>query len=77
MVGGTVYSVLTIGNQQQIIVEDEGQFLEVTIEGNQRILSGDSLWWQGAYCYWTPSDIGKQDIPIKRIGYSRSVPIED
>jgi hypothetical protein len=40
---------------------------------------GDSLWWQGGICYWTPKanrtmdggrDGGDYDIRLKKIGYS-------
>lgn len=36
------------------------------------ILPGDSLWWQGGKCYWTPQDrpFGAFDIPLRKIGYS-------
>lgn len=46
-----------------------------------RIAIGDSLWWQGGRCYWTPKANrklpddeskcgGTYDIAIKKIGYS-------
>jgi hypothetical protein len=37
---------------------------------------GDSFWWQGGKCYWTPGgNKGKRcgvdyDIPLRKIGYS-------
>ena len=36
------------------------------------IAPGDSLWWQGGKCYWTPMDrpFGAFDIELPKIGYS-------
>lgn len=43
------------------------------------ILIGDSFWWQGGFCYWTPRENKRQiggrcgidfDIKLKKIGYS-------
>lgn len=36
------------------------------------IRPGDSLWWQGGVCYWTPQDrpFGAFDIPLRKIGFS-------
>jgi hypothetical protein len=31
---------------------------------------GDSLWWQGGTCYWTPADRSRADVPLKKIGFS-------
>lgn len=31
---------------------------------------GDSLWWQGRECYWTPVSRCVQDVPLPKIGYS-------
>lgn len=31
---------------------------------------GDSLWWQGRWCYWTPQSRERNDIPLKKIGFS-------
>jgi hypothetical protein len=33
---------------------------------------GDSLWWQGDSCYWTPVDRSRQDVRLPKIGYSHS-----
>lgn len=37
------------------------------------IQPGDSLWWQGGECYWTPKNrqaFGASDIPLPKIGFS-------
>jgi hypothetical protein len=36
------------------------------------ILEGDSLWWHGDKCYWTPQDrpYGVFDIELPKLGYS-------
>lgn len=36
------------------------------------IQPGDSLWWQGACCYWTPraNREGAFDIELPKIGFS-------
>ncbi len=31
---------------------------------------GDSVWWQGAYAYWTPADRTRADVRLWRIGFS-------
>lgn len=33
---------------------------------------GDSLWWQGRSCYWTPhvNPDGRSDVKLPKIGYS-------
>jgi hypothetical protein len=36
---------------------------------------GDSLWWQGSNCYWTPANANEEgafDIQLPKIGYSHS-----
>lgn len=38
----------------------------------QVIAPGDTLWWQGGECYWTPMGrpFGASDIPLPKIGFS-------
>lgn len=54
---------------------------EIKQDGGERVAInvGDSLWWQGGMCYWTPKDNrgvkGNKcgvdfDIALKKIGYS-------
>ncbi len=31
---------------------------------------GDSFWWQGGSCYWTPQDRSRQDVELPKIGFS-------
>jgi hypothetical protein len=31
---------------------------------------GDSLWWQGLSCYWTPADRSATDIELPKRGFS-------
>lgn len=31
---------------------------------------GDSLWWQGGKCYWTPADRSRVDVALRKIGFS-------
>ena len=54
------------------------QFTSVTVEPTEeagQIKIGDSLWWQGNLCFWTPKHRNtrgeKSDIEIPRAGYSR------
>lgn len=48
-------------------------------QGKAEINVGDSFWWQGGYCYWTPKENrGRNgnrggvdyDIRLRKIGYS-------
>jgi hypothetical protein len=34
------------------------------------IKKGDSIWWQGANCYWSPAGGTQKDIVLDKIGYS-------
>ena len=53
----------TLGDQCAIYV--------VRNDNSLQIKQGDSLWWQGRSAYWTPKpDDGREDVAIKRIGYS-------
>lgn len=31
---------------------------------------GDTLWWQGGCCFWTPADRSRTDVKLKKIGCS-------
>ena len=31
---------------------------------------GDTMWWQGGSCYWTPVEGLRKDVRLPKIGYS-------
>ena len=34
------------------------------------IRPGDSVWWQSGQIFWTPRDGSREDVPMKKIGFS-------
>lgn len=78
-VGGTVHSVVRLDDRIEVVVQDDSDFLAVTLALHERamlIRPGDSLWWQGRYTYWSSAVHRARDLPVFRLGYSRSVPKE-
>lgn len=54
---------------------------EIKVHGGERVevKVGDSFWWQGGYCYWTPKENRSManarggvdyDIKLSKLGYS-------
>lgn len=37
---------------------------------HERIEVGDSLWWQGGWCFWTPRTRERSDVKLPKIGFS-------
>lgn len=77
MVGGKVVDVVICNEKIWVNCEgagsEQGETCAVYLERNpdsERILPGDSLWWQGRRAYWTPHGREFSDRAIPRIGYS-------
>lgn len=78
-VGGRVVEVVQVSPDKWWINTDDAKpprlpnlcAVYVNPEGRE-IKPGDSLWWQGRTCYWTPRDrpFGAFDIPLRKIGFS-------
>ncbi len=79
MVGGFVVAMRHEFDRICVTVADKPygrhEFMGVDIALNDRpIKLGDSLWWQGGFCYWTPrGENPAWDVPIAKIGYSYGV----
>lgn len=50
------------GHTCAVYCDPQGESLQV----------GDSLWWQGGWCFWTPhvQPDGRSDVKLPKIGYS-------
>ena len=80
MVGGTVLEVCDVPNRPDVLFVNVGdkpytklETCGVLVENNhnaREIQLGDSLWWQGEFCYWTPQDKSTHDVPIAKRSYS-------
>jgi hypothetical protein len=76
MIGGRIVSIREEGDRLCLIVADNPygwhNFLGVDVAKTGHPLQlGDSLWWQGAVCYWTPADGShRHDTSLPKIGYS-------
>lgn len=80
MVGGHVLEVCNVPGRPDVLFVNVGdrpykklETCGVLCENNetsQKIEIGDSFWWQGAFCYWSPQNsAGTGDIKIlKRSG---------
>jgi hypothetical protein len=76
MVGGKVIEVIQMDGRVWIDVRDTVHptdtcaiYVERTPDA-ERVMIGDSLWWQGREAYWTPQTREYEDKAIPRIGYS-------
>lgn len=75
--GGTVDSVVRLDDRIEVVVQDDSDFLAVTLALHERTMlvrSGDSLWWQGHYTYWSSAAHQANGLPILRLGCPRAVP---
>lgn len=87
MVGGRVINVVQLPDSTWVQCEERGYYYDdagrrtnshvdqcaIRIEKHREVKVGDSLWWQGNYAMWTPKpDDGREDVHLKRIGYSHS-----
>ena len=64
MIGGKVVEVCNVPNRHDVLFVEVAdrpysrvERLGVLVENNSisaRIEIGDSIWWQGEFCYWTP-----------------------
>lgn len=41
---------------------------------SRTISEGDSLWWQGRWAFWTPSNRAFTDMRLRKIGFSQRLP---
>lgn len=74
MVGGTVIEVVSI-SKDKVWINTQSKLDKCGVYLNPQgfnIQPGDSIWWQGKNCYWTPmlNPEGAFDIPLPKIGYS-------
>jgi len=80
-VGGNIIEIIDCSNDNRIWVntKDKSDTCAVWVERDKKskiISEGDSLWWQGGNCYWTPKGSKRDrqginfDIVLKKIGYS-------
>lgn len=82
-VGGKVVEVVTVTAGKAWVNTDDSKpprrpnFCAVYCDPQgHEILPGDSLWWQGGRCYWTPRNgqhgetFGAFDVPLPKIGFS-------
>lgn len=81
-VGGRVVEVVPVSPDKVWVNTDDNpnrtrgslpNFCAVYVDPQgQTIRPGDSLWWQGRECYWTPQErpFGASDIPLPKIGFS-------
>jgi hypothetical protein len=79
MVGGRIVSIQPEPDHIRIIVAQKPygrhEFMGVNVAKTGHPLKfGDSLWWQGGDCMWTPQDGSyREDTVIPKVGYSYSV----
>ena len=73
-VGGAIIDIVKVrADKWWVNTMDRGDLNHVAVYCNplgEPIDVGDSLWWQGAHCYWTPADRSRQDVKLPKIGYS-------
>lgn len=82
-VGGKVVEVIAVSPSEVWVNTDDSKpprqpnlcAVYVDPQGHS-ILPGDSLWWQGRSCYWTPRNnqhgetFGAFDLELPKIGFS-------
>jgi hypothetical protein len=79
MVGGRIVAIREEPDRLCVTVADKRysrhEFCMVDVaKTSHRLRLGDSLWWQGGQCYWTPDgESPAWDVPIPKIGYSYGV----
>lgn len=77
-VGGKVVDVVPVSPAKWWVNTDDSKtgtpnLCAVFVDPQGHVIApGDSLWWQGGKCYWTPIDrpFGASDIELPKIGYS-------
>jgi hypothetical protein len=92
MVGGKIIKVVQLPDSTWVNCEEHGYYYDksgkrcashydqcaIRIERNTEVKVGDSLWWQGPWAMWTPKpDDGREDVRLKRLGYSHSTIPDD
>lgn len=80
MVGGMVITTITDGDRIYVNCQERGfagrrrpDTCAIYVERNansEQIRPGDSLWWQGKWAMWTPTDRRVVDKQIPRRSYS-------
>jgi hypothetical protein len=76
MVGGKVVQVYRLPERAGIAwvntyCDKEKDYCAVLVEvGDEDIRLGDILWWQSNRAMWTTPDRVRQDVSLKRIGFS-------
>lgn len=78
-VGGKVVDVVPVTPSKWWVNTDGSQpprrpnLCAVYVDPQGHVIApGDSLWWQGSKCYWTPMDrpYGAFDIELPKLGFS-------
>jgi len=87
MVGGRIIGIAFTGPGEALVnLRGTGCERNDTIavrcrHADKPIAIGDSLWWHGDKCYWTPKSVGSTrglrcgidfDIPLLKVGYSHA-----
>ncbi len=79
MVGGIVIEVCDIPKQPDWLwvntasrqrPREQCSVLVAKSVDAEQIQIGDSLWWQGGVCYWTPADKSRIEVQLAKIGGS-------
>lgn len=74
-VGGKVIQVFQFPKSDLMWVNtlDQGDEPCSVLAGGPRaheISLGDTVWWQGKHCYWTPQSKSEQDVPLDKCSAS-------
>ncbi len=87
MVGGVVINIVRLADSVWVQCEETAHYYDdkgrrkksytdqcaILVKDAKEMKVGDRLWWQGSRAMWTPKpDDGREDIVLKRVGYSHS-----
>jgi len=77
MVGGTIQDVYMFEDRLSLLVRGTGcesgdlRVIDVTLQAAlEGVSKGDSVWWQAGIALWTPANRSREDVHLKRIGFS-------
>lgn len=72
-VGGKVIETIVLDDKVWVNTLDKRDECAIYVERTpeaRTIGEGDSLWWQGDWAFWTPTNRAFEDHRIKRVGFS-------
>lgn len=74
-VGGKVIETIVLDDRVWVNTREpqSGDECAIYVERTpaaRAVSDGDSVWWQGAWAFWTPQNRAFEDRRLKRIGYS-------